>query len=183
MLPGLNFSISTSASASRRSSTSRPADFARSLAIGLPAGPVLYVDEAMAADHIAHRKMVTELGAYRGLGTPIKLSRTPGGARSAPPRFNEHGEAVLRARGFFVSEARITGDHEQPADARERGDDLLDHVVGEYSCSGSPLMLAKGRTAIDGLSGRSGPDLTCVGVEPAAVTTWYARGDVNRFER
>jgi formyl-CoA transferase len=65
---------------------------------------VLYVDEAMQADHTAYRNMVTELGSYRGLGTPIKLSRTPGGTRSAPPRFNEHGEAVLRARGFSDAE-------------------------------------------------------------------------------
>ncbi|MBR0647873.1 CaiB/BaiF CoA transferase family protein, partial [Plastoroseomonas hellenica] len=76
----------------------------RMLAAGLPAGPVLNVDEAMAADHTAHRKMVTELGGFRGLGTPIKLSRTPGGTRSAPPRFNEHGAAVLRARGFSDDE-------------------------------------------------------------------------------
>jgi len=76
----------------------------RMLAAGLPAGPVLHVDEAMQADHTAHRNMVTELGSYRGLGTPIKLSRTPGGTRSAPPRFNEHGEAVLRARGFSDAE-------------------------------------------------------------------------------
>jgi crotonobetainyl-CoA:carnitine CoA-transferase CaiB-like acyl-CoA transferase len=74
------------------------------LAAGLPAGPVLNVDEAMAADHTAHRKMVTELGGFRGLGTPIKLSRTPGGARTAPPRFNEHGEAVLSAAGYSVEE-------------------------------------------------------------------------------
>ena len=76
----------------------------RMLAAGLPAGPVLNVDEAMAADHTEYRNMVTEIGAYRGLGTPIKLSRTPGGTRSAPPRFNEHGEAVLRARGFSEAE-------------------------------------------------------------------------------
>src|SRR5437868_12692068 len=57
------------------------------LAAGLPAGPVLNVDEAIAADHTEHRNMVTEIGPYRGLGTPIKLSRTPGGTRSAPPRF------------------------------------------------------------------------------------------------
>jgi len=50
----------------------------RMLAVGLPAGPVLNVDEAIAGDHTAHRNMVTELGGYRGLGTPIKLSRTPG---------------------------------------------------------------------------------------------------------
>src|SRR5437764_6843758 len=76
----------------------------RMLAAGLPAGPVLNVDETMAADHTAHRKMVSELGSYRGLGTPIKLSRTPGGTRRPPPRFNEHGEAVLRARGFSDAE-------------------------------------------------------------------------------
>lgn len=76
----------------------------RMLAAALPAGPVRYVDEAMAAPHTAHRNMVTELGGYRGLGTPIKLSRTPGGTRSAPPRFNQHGEAVLRAHGFTDAE-------------------------------------------------------------------------------
>src|ERR1700682_3019131 len=31
----------------------------------------------------------------------------------------------------FVGEARIAGDHEEPADAGERGDDLLDHAIGE----------------------------------------------------
>src|SRR5262249_51714498 len=75
------------------------------LAAGLPAGPVPNVDEARAAAHTAHRGVATELGAHRCLGTPINLSRTPGGARSAPPRFNEHGAGVLRAHGF--SEAEI----------------------------------------------------------------------------
>ena len=59
----------------------------------------------MAAAHTLHRKMVTDIGDFRALGTPIKLSRTPGGAKAKPPRFNEHGAAVLRARGF--SEAEI----------------------------------------------------------------------------
>ena len=31
----------------------------------------------------------------------------------------------------LVGEARIAGDHEEPADAGERRDDLLDHAVGE----------------------------------------------------
>jgi len=31
----------------------------------------------------------------------------------------------------LVGEARIAGDHEQPADAGERSDDLLDDAVGE----------------------------------------------------
>jgi crotonobetainyl-CoA:carnitine CoA-transferase CaiB-like acyl-CoA transferase len=74
---------------------------------GVPAGPVLPVDEAMAAPHTAHRQMVTELDGYRGLGTPIKMSRTPGGTRAPPPRFGEHGTAVLERHGY--SEAEIAG--------------------------------------------------------------------------
>jgi formyl-CoA transferase len=76
----------------------------RLLRSGVPAGPVLHVDEAMAAPHTAHRGMVTELGWYRGLGTPIKMSRTPGGTRAAPPRFNEHGEDILARHGFTEEE-------------------------------------------------------------------------------
>ena len=79
------------------------------LRAGLPAGPVLAVDEAMAASHTAARAMVTELplpggGQYRALGTPIKLSRTPGGTRAAPPRFNEHGADVLAGLGYAEAE-------------------------------------------------------------------------------
>ena len=70
------------------------------LRAGVPAGPVLAVDEAAAAPHTAAREMVTELDGYRGLGTPIKLSRTPGGTRRRPPRFAEHTEEVLGEHGF-----------------------------------------------------------------------------------
>jgi formyl-CoA transferase len=76
----------------------------RMLAAGLPAGPVLHVDEAMAAEHTAFRNMVARIGDFSALNTPIKLSRTPGGARSAPPRFNQHGREVLAARGFTETE-------------------------------------------------------------------------------
>ena len=76
----------------------------RLLAAGLPAGPVLFVDEVVAAPHTAARRMVAEIGWYRALDTPIKLLRTPGGARSIPPRFGEHGEAVLAAHGFSEHE-------------------------------------------------------------------------------
>ncbi|GGJ12145.1 CaiB/BaiF CoA transferase family protein [Neoroseomonas lacus] len=76
----------------------------RMLAAGLPAGPVLHVDEAMAAEHTAFRNMVAQIGDFRALNTPIKLSRTPGGARTAPPRFNQHGRDVLLGRGFTAEE-------------------------------------------------------------------------------
>lgn len=70
------------------------------LKMGLPAGPVRPVDVSMAAEHTEIRAMVTELDGYRGLGTPIKLSRTPGGTRAKPPRFAEHSDAVLAQHGF-----------------------------------------------------------------------------------
>jgi len=41
----------------------------------------------------------------------------------------------------------------------------------KYSCSGSPLRLAKGNTAIDGLWGGGGPELTPGVARRAAVTT------------
>jgi formyl-CoA transferase len=77
------------------------------LRAGLPAGPVLHVDEAMAAPHTAHREMVAESGWFRALGTPIKMSRTPGGLRAEPPVFNQHGAEILAAHGF--SEEEIAG--------------------------------------------------------------------------
>jgi crotonobetainyl-CoA:carnitine CoA-transferase CaiB-like acyl-CoA transferase len=76
----------------------------RLLDLGLPAGPLLAVDEAMAAEHTEARAMVTELDGYRGLGTPIKFSRTPGGTRRKPPRFGEHAEEVLRGCGYSDAE-------------------------------------------------------------------------------
>lgn len=76
----------------------------RLIRAGLPVGPVLAVDEATAAPHTAARAMMTTLGDYRGLGTPIKLSRTPGGTRRPPPAFAEHAEEVLAAQGFSAEE-------------------------------------------------------------------------------
>ena len=72
----------------------------RLLAAGLPAGPVLAVDEALAEPHTAARGMVVGAGATRALGTSIKMSRTPGGMRAPPPRFGEHGAAILAELGY-----------------------------------------------------------------------------------
>ena len=71
---------------------------------GVPAGPVLPVDEATAAPHTAHREMVTELDWYRGIGTPIKLRRTPGGTRRPPPKFAQDGAEVLAQHGYTADE-------------------------------------------------------------------------------
>ena len=71
---------------------------------GVPAGPVLPVDQATGSAHAAHRDMVTEMDWYKGVGTPIKLSRTPGGTRRPPPRFGQDGAAVLARHGYSDSE-------------------------------------------------------------------------------
>jgi crotonobetainyl-CoA:carnitine CoA-transferase CaiB-like acyl-CoA transferase len=55
------------------------------MAAGVPAAPVLPVDAALNHPHTAHREMVVELeGGYRGIGAPVKLSRTPASYRHAP---------------------------------------------------------------------------------------------------
>jgi hypothetical protein len=81
-----------------------PAPADRLLRQGLPAGPVLPIDAALAAPHTAARQMVVEQDGSRGIGTPIKLSRTPGAVRSAPPPFGEHAGEVLAEHGYGVEE-------------------------------------------------------------------------------
>ncbi|MEX8195379.1 CaiB/BaiF CoA transferase family protein [Comamonas guangdongensis] len=54
------------------------------MAIGVPAAPVLDVQQALEHPHTAHREMVVKMGEYRGLGAPVKLSRTPASYRFAP---------------------------------------------------------------------------------------------------
>ena len=71
---------------------------------GVPAGPVLPVDRSTAAPHTAHREMVTELDWYKGIGTPIKFSRTPGGTRRPPPKFAQDGDGILRELGYSEKE-------------------------------------------------------------------------------
>ena len=73
-------------------------------AAGVPAGPVLGVDEAMESAHVAHRQMVAQTGAGRTVNTPVKLSRTPGGARTDAPQFGADGPAVLQEHGFSAAE-------------------------------------------------------------------------------
>ena len=61
------------------------------MAAGVPAAPVLPVDAALQHPHTAHRGMVVELeGGYRGIASPIKLSRTPASYRHAPLTPGEH---------------------------------------------------------------------------------------------
>jgi formyl-CoA transferase len=76
----------------------------RALHLGVPVGPVLAVDEALAAPQTGTRQILASLDGYRGIGTPIRFSRTPGSVRRKPPRFAEHTDEVLAAHGFTAAE-------------------------------------------------------------------------------
>lgn len=67
---------------------------------GVPAGAILDVSEALSHPHAAHREMVVQMGAYRGLGAPVRLSRTPANYRAAPPPFGAHSAEILAAAGI-----------------------------------------------------------------------------------
>jgi len=72
---------------------------------GIPAGPILSVEEALTQPQAVAREMVLMvthpvIGRMRVMGIPVKLSETPGSIETAPPRLGEHTEAVLLALGY-----------------------------------------------------------------------------------
>jgi crotonobetainyl-CoA:carnitine CoA-transferase CaiB-like acyl-CoA transferase len=71
--------------------------------------PVLEVEEALESELVRAREMVIEFeqpgaGMVKGLGMPVKLSRTPGEVRRGGPALGEHTEEVLRDAGFAEEE-------------------------------------------------------------------------------
>lgn len=66
---------------------------------GVPCGAVRSIDQVVEDPHTRHREMVVDIGAYRGTGSPIKLSRTPASYRRAPPAFAEHNHDILQGLG------------------------------------------------------------------------------------
>ena len=78
----------------------------RLMAAGVPAGPVHSVPQALQHPHTAARDMTVEKDGYRGLGIAVKLGRTPGSVRRAPPRFGADTRAVLLAAGLSEDEIR-----------------------------------------------------------------------------
>ncbi|GAB4226769.1 MAG: CoA transferase [Methyloligellaceae bacterium] len=56
---------------------------------GVPCAPVLNLQQALYHPQAKHRNMVWEEGEYRGVGNPIRLSRTPARFRRPPPELGE----------------------------------------------------------------------------------------------
>jgi formyl-CoA transferase/CoA:oxalate CoA-transferase len=82
----------------------------RLTAAGVPCGSVRDLGELFADPQVAARDMIVGLqhetvGALRVLGTPLKLSETPGSIRTPPPRLGEHTEAVLSTDLGMTAEA------------------------------------------------------------------------------
>jgi formyl-CoA transferase len=78
-------------------------------AAGVPAGPIYSVPEALDDPHARARGMVQELthpqaGRVKGLGNPVKMSRTPPTMVKAAPTLGEDTDAILRELGLPVSE-------------------------------------------------------------------------------
>lgn len=68
--------------------------------LGIPSGPVLHFEEALADPHVVARGMAVATehpaaGVFRTLGVAVKLSDTPGALRRPAPRLGEHNEEVL----------------------------------------------------------------------------------------
>lgn len=71
--------------------------------------PVLEVEEALESELVRAREMVIEFeqpgaGKVKGLGFPVKLSRTPGSVRAGGPALGEHTEQVLAEAGYGEAE-------------------------------------------------------------------------------
>ena len=86
----------------------------------------------------------------------VILTRLPDLRTLLPGRSARRGfcRPPQRARLALEGERRIAGDDEEPRDFRQGGDDVFRIPSAKYSCSGSPLMLANGSTAMDGLLGK-----------------------------
>jgi len=69
-------------------------------AAGVPAGPILNVDEVLTNEHVAARDMIVSyehphIGAFQGLRIPLRFAGLDAPAVTRPPLLGEHTEEVL----------------------------------------------------------------------------------------
>ena len=78
-------------------------------AAGVPAGPVLNVNQMHEDPHALARDMIVEvphsrLGLVKTIGLPVKFSATPGKVATGAPVYGQHSREVLAEYGFGESE-------------------------------------------------------------------------------
>jgi crotonobetainyl-CoA:carnitine CoA-transferase CaiB-like acyl-CoA transferase len=83
-------------------------------AAGIPVGPIKNVAEILDDPHVHAREMVVEvdhpvIGRMKTLGTPIKLSATPGAITRAAPTLGQHSDEILCDLGYTADE--VAGFH------------------------------------------------------------------------
>lgn len=71
---------------------------------GVPAGPVHTIPQAFSQPHAEHRGSVVADGGYRGIGAPVKFSRTPARPARKPPRFGAHADEILKEAGYTIEQ-------------------------------------------------------------------------------
>jgi crotonobetainyl-CoA:carnitine CoA-transferase CaiB-like acyl-CoA transferase len=76
---------------------------------GVPAGPVLTIEQMAADPQVRAREMVVEVehkkvGKTRALGTPVKFSATPASVNRAAPLLGEHTREILAEYGLAPAE-------------------------------------------------------------------------------
>ena len=77
--------------------------------VGVPAGPVRYVQEMLNDEQVKANGLSVELehtlaGKVRMAGPMIQMSKSPLAARSASPALGEHTDEVLREAGYSESQ-------------------------------------------------------------------------------
>ncbi len=80
-------------------------------AAGVPCGSVRNIGEVVEDPQLEARSMLQTVdhvtaGAWQVIGTPVKLSETPGAVRSAPPTLGQHTDGILH-RDLGFTEADI----------------------------------------------------------------------------
>jgi formyl-CoA transferase len=72
----------------------------RLLKAGVPAGTLNTIAEVLEDPQTEAREMLVTRNGYRGVASPVKLSRTKASTRHTPPDFGQDNRAVLREAGY-----------------------------------------------------------------------------------
>jgi crotonobetainyl-CoA:carnitine CoA-transferase CaiB-like acyl-CoA transferase len=66
----------------------------------VPAGTLNTIEEVLGDPQTAAREMLVERNGYRGIASPVKMSRSKAGTRHLPPDFGVDNRAVLKEAGY-----------------------------------------------------------------------------------